>query len=535
MLSFLILGCTEEIKNENLDQGDNSPVSDNYSHNGLDFKNVNFSDLNDDNMFKSLKKEFNLNPKIKTNNSTANSNFDNENSFIIDTNYVKVVSRPNYISYTFKIERYANKVGFIENLMVENKNGVESAYIMSYIPNEYWLVDFLNGHKMPFEGDVRIEKLSTDIKIGGEPVTNSVGCSTTTIITETSCSCAGHWPGQNCTCSQQPTTQLTQFEVCEGNPTEGPIGGGGHGGAGGGGVSPGGDESLTPITGADGHEVNVISILTNILQLNSEQSDWLTFNSDFADLVYTFIVSEFHSSEAISFSKEAVLASKNGADADFEYQVIVAKSFKENECLMDVYEAMGEAPTFDGYLQAFDSDASVANLKFSGSNTLSDTINAQTNPPISNNQIEIEFNLNNLDRPSLDVARTLIHEMIHATMFRWLLESAETGALSPENGMTQTQLINYIDNLKNDFPGLYDYYYDRRLPDWSHEQMAAHFIGIIKNALQEYDAFQTEETYEALAWAGLKNTISWNNLLQSERDNYDQVRQDFISNNSNCQ
>ena len=65
--------------------------------------------------------------------------------------------------------------------------------------------------------------------------------------------------------------------------------------------------------------------------------------------------------------------------------------------------------------------------------------------------------------------------------------------------------------------------------------MAAHFIGIIKNALREYDPSQTEETYEALAWVGLKNKISWNNLLQLERDNYDQVRQDFISNNSNCQ
>jgi hypothetical protein len=285
----------------------------------------------------------------------------------------------------------------------------------------------------------------------------------------------------------------------------------------------------------DGSTVETPEYLTNMLSLNLQRSQWLAGHQDISDKIYGFIATNQFSEEAKAFGKEAIDAFMNDGEVDFLYKVIVDESFKENECLMDVYEAMGKAPTFDGYLQAFDSDASVANLKFSGSNTLSDTINAQTNPPISNNQIEIEFNLNNLDRPSLDVARTLIHEMIHATMFRWLLESAETGALSPENGMTQTQLINYIDNLKNDFPGLYDYYYDRRLPDWSHEQMAAHFIGIIKNALQEYDPSQTEETYEALAWAGLKNTISWNNLLQSERDNYDQVRQDFISNNSNCQ
>ena len=254
-----------------------------------------------------------------------------------------------------------------------------------------------------------------------------------------------------------------------------------------------------------------------------------------SDVLDFIIYENDNSDESKLFSIEGMEAERNGGEVDFVYKVIVDDSFKDNQCLMNVYEAMGKAPIFDNYLQNFDSDMSVANLKFSGSSTLPDTINVQTNPPISNNQIEIEFNLNNLDRPSLDVARTLIHEMIHATMFRWLLESAETGALSPENGMTQTQLINYIDNLKNNFPGLYDYYYDRRLPDWSHEQMAAHFIGIIKNALQEYDPSQTEETYEALAWVGLKNKISWNNLLQLERDNYDQVRQDFISNNSNCQ
>ena len=91
--------------------------------------------------------------------------------------------------------------------------------------------------------------------------------------------------------------------------------------------------------------------------------------------------------------------------------------------------------------------------------------------------------------------------------------------------MTQTQQINYINNLRNNFPGLYDYYYyTRRLPDWRQEQMAKHFIPIIKNVWQEYDPYQTEGVYEALAWEGLKNAISWNNLTQEQRDNYNQIR-----------
>jgi hypothetical protein len=333
--------------------------------------------------------------------------------------------------------------------------------------------------------------------------------------------------------------------------TSGPGGGGSNNpdpnpNPGSGGSGDGGDDECydcLPTEPIPGEEECTTSLCTldTVLEPNAlEAGTRLWMSSQYrqallSDVLDFIIYENDNSNESKLFSIEGMEAERNGGEVDFEEKVIVDDSFKDNQCLMNVYEAMGKAPIFDNYLQNFDSDMSVANLKFSGSSTLPDTINVQTNPPISNNQIEIEFNLNNLDRPSLDVARTLIHEMIHATMFRWLLESAETGALSPENGMTQTQLINYIDNLKNNFPGLYDYYYDRRLPDWSHEQMAAHFIGIIKNALQEYDPSQTEETYEALAWVGLKNTISWNNLLQLERDNYDQVRQDFISNNSNCQ
>jgi hypothetical protein len=65
---------------------------------------------------------------------------------------------------------------------------------------------------------------------------------------------------------------------------------------------------------------------------------------------------------------------------------------------------------------------------------------------------------------------------------------------------------------------------------------AAYFITLIKNALKDFDQTQQDpEVYEALAWMGLKNTISWNNLLESQRDNYNQLRQNFISNNINCQ
>jgi len=68
-----------------------------------------------------------------------------------------------------------------------------------------------------------------------------------------------------------------------------------------------------------------------------------------------------------------------------------------------------------------------------------------------------------------------------------------------------------------------------------HEAMAQHYRDIIEQVLEEFDNTQTDEVYEALAWTGLQNTVAWNNLSQSERDNITQTVTDFNSNNSNCQ
>ncbi|WAC03807.1 hypothetical protein N7U66_10530 [Lacinutrix neustonica] len=65
--------------------------------------------------------------------------------------------------------------------------------------------------------------------------------------------------------------------------------------------------------------------------------------------------------------------------------------------------------------------------------------------------------------------------------------------------------------------------------------MAQCYRGIIKQALQEFDNSQTDEVYKALAWTGLQNTVAWNSLTQTERDNIIQTVTDYNINNSNCQ
>lgn len=219
---------------------------------------------------------------------------------------------------------------------------------------------------------------------------------------------------------------------------------------------------------------------------------------------------------------------------DFDEQIFVDDAFKDNPCLKSVYDGMGKATTFNNYLMNFESDFSTAHLKFSTSNTLPDNTNAETSAP-QNYLITITFNENNLDRPQLSVARTFIHELIHAEIFKKLLSVAQ----HPSIQLNQNQIIQ----LRNDYPGLYDYYtrWKWDVPQGQspsspqHEAMAQHYRDIIKQALKEFDNSQTEEVYNALSWTGLQNTVAWNNLTQIERDNINQAITNFNSNNPNCQ
>lgn len=87
---------------------------------------------------------------------------------------------------------------------------------------------------------------------------------------------------------------------------------------------------------------------------------------------------------------------------------------------------MGKAPTFDAYIKNFDSEMSVANLRFGAKENIGtvykDYANpmAITNPPLTSNLINIDFNTdssnsgNILDKSDVFKAVSLIHEVLHA-------------------------------------------------------------------------------------------------------------------------
>jgi hypothetical protein len=195
-----------------------------------------------------------------------------------------------------------------------------------------------------------------------------------------------------------------------------------------------------------------------------------------------------------------------GGYADFNKDIMTTKAFRENPCLNSIFESLDNISIASSFLNKFSGDSPVARLKLStGVDSTSPSASAVTYNPV-NYVIEIKFNTNNLNRSKTSVARTFIHELIHAEMFRKLLSVAQ----QPEIPWTKA----FIESIRNDYEGISDYYlrWYFNLPegqgpsDPQHQLMAQHKIDVIKNFLMEFDPFLTENEAEALSWDGLMIT-----------------------------
>lgn len=465
---------------------------------------------------------------------------DTINNFVINTEEASYIEKGVYNSYAFEIYRSDSHDGKVENILFSlNEEGSYDTYIVKY--------------------DFTEEELKTmsEQEIYSRPTKYTLLDDSSAERVHMEIFCIEVWQ------------EVCDIPIDHGDNTGGPIeydcrwvlhsvdcetSGGSAGGGGGGGISidPGTSPgNNSPATGSDSGGTpliittpttcgrcpdfneelfDTVTHLTTALNLTAEERQWLYDHPRIAEKLEDFL----NSGGDLVFADEAFEALIGGGEVDFTYRIIKDPSFVENPCLHNVYIQLGEAPTSQNYLNNFDGDFSVANLKLTTSTTLPNSENAETSAP-ENYLITITFNENNLDRPSLSIARTFIHELIHAEIFRKLLSVA--GA--PSIQFTQAQLIQ----LKESYPGLYDYYmrWKWNIPvgqspsSAQHEAMAQHYRSIIEQALREYDNnSQTDEVYEALAWEGLKETVAWNNLSPSQKGNINQIISNFENNNPDC-
>lgn len=208
------------------------------------------------------------------------------------------------------------------------------------------------------------------------------------------------------------------------------------------------------------------------------------------------------------------------------------------KCIYD--RLMVSTAIFKNAIQKFDGEFPVSHLKLTMNNNLPQDVFAVTIPP-TDYLTEIQFDENKFGMLSdLGKATVFAHEIIHAEIFRKMLSAAQTGNL--DNNMSAQQQINYVNSMKDNFPGLYDYYYKRYKPTWNHEMMANHYRGTIADIIQRFDNSRLPRaTYEAVAWLGLgkldanTTTLAWDNLSTEEKNRIRTlINENFYNGPSTC-
>lgn len=140
------------------------------------------------------------------------------------------------------------------------------------------------------------------------------------------------------------------------------------------------------------------------------------------------------------------------------------------------------------------------------------------------------------NRPSLSVVRTILHEAIHAYLYRLI-------KINKGFHINSLGQIVLADGAEANFPNLFNYY---KKSDPQHEYIADFYRKAIETGLKEYAASigQTypDQLYKDLAWGGLQGTYAWYNMYAdfkytlSEQKRIELVLTNFNnSGNNECQ
>ncbi|RZJ66560.1 MAG: hypothetical protein EOO50_09310 [Flavobacterium sp.] len=218
-------------------------------------------------------------PNIKSPSFTLRDGEGEQHEIVIDSATVKIVNTLNELTYNFLVNKYVSEK--TENLIFQIKDpGTAQEELKAYLVKYDLLLEPGSEEYM------EIYEVMEDNKIWALG-----GCVSITIYTDYQCGCAGHWPGQACTCPQTAYTASATYTFCDG---------GGGGGGDGGGVPPtsGGNPPTNPGHGGGGGSIGVIHTAT-VLPLNDgaiflgtltmEQKKFLDRNPDIAEEISYYI------------------------------------------------------------------------------------------------------------------------------------------------------------------------------------------------------------------------------------------------------
>lgn len=199
----------------------------------------------------------------------------------------------------------------------------------------------------------------------------------------------------------------------------------------------------------------------------------------------------------------------------------------QNQKANCIYDKLGGNTAMKSLVTEYEDNGGTVNLTYKVG-TLSDGTDVKKNgqcDPVDNTFKNIVITLDEnyiATARTIQVARTFLHESVHAKIFSYL-----------------RQIGGYEHLDKDNFPVMYEAYVEAKKSGVSmdtvtnrvhHEEIAKHYVELIAKGLQEFDTMNhnnpevTIEHYRALAWDALRGTTAWNNLMVEQQKKIDDDR-----------
>ncbi|WP_420387002.1 hypothetical protein [Roseivirga sp.] len=199
------------------------------------------------------------------------------------------------------------------------------------------------------------------------------------------------------------------------------------------------------------------------------------------------------------------------AAAFWEAGICETDAFKKNECLQEVWNKLKETDLAYKNLTDFITTKPFAELCLDVQDTISGTINAKTFPrgTLSEPSFTIALNKNRLNKSKLELARTILHETIHAELGGIIIQAEQVGGFEAyleknPNEERFAALWNYINNNHDKF--------DNYL---QHNYMIESYLLSLSESVRELSSYLLSDEFKNQFYQGKKinynsgDTMEW--------------------------
>ncbi len=246
------------------------------------------------------------------------------------------------------------------------------------------------------------------------------------------------------------------------------------------------------------HRIIASNLIQELNITNQNQIEWLnsyTYKNDLNNLsnfMQNYRVNGIVPAEVINFAKEVVEAILNGAEVDYEERIINGLTGKA-KCVYDKIKELNLFKSTIGKFAKGNYNLILKGWTQNACNNPSDDGCTDATDLINGN---ITIYIQNIQQGTLDLAATILHEGIHAELYKYVDEYQK--GIDPNN---RKNLLEYyfaykVDNGGNRFA----------TSNAQHQHMADAYITPIAEALRQLDNYQYPiKDYLSLAWDGLRS------------------------------